>query len=253
MTTVISPRKASARTDAGPAVPAGYAQVAAAKLKRDRQSYSEFRAADQREHERLHEQYVTRAVKAAEGELRLRRIDLEAVEEDAAEKLAAFRALEDKARAAAEYARQQREAFERVKGLAETSPEEETGLSLRSAAADETEFNARRAADEAEAESQEADRDLAEVREALTSAERQLGAARKAAEVPAGTAPVSDVTMKACAGWLMTDEAWDALSVRDRQRVHFLAEPRPVFSDTEFRAMLREVPAYDGSALWAAG
>lgn len=248
MTTVISPRKVIARTEAGPAaVPAGYAQVTAAKLRRDRQSYAEFRAADQREHERLHGQYVTRAVRATEGEVRLRRLDLEALEEYAAEKLAAFRALADKSRAAGEYARLQDVAYEKVKGLAETPPEEETELSLRSSAAEETAFNARRAADEAEAESREADRDLAEVREQLTQAERDLGAARKAAQVPAGIAPISDVTIKACASWLMTDEAWNALSPRDRQRVHFLAEPRPVFSSVS------EMLAYDGSSLWVAG
>lgn len=225
--------------------------MAAAKLKRDRLSYAEFRAADQREHERLHELYVTRAVAVAESELRLRRIDLEALEEHAAEKLAACRALVDKSRKAAEYARLQLAAYEKVKGLAETEAEEETELSLRSSAADETAFNARSAANLAEAESGEADRDLAEVREQLTQAERGLEAARKAAEVPAGTAPISEITIKACAGYLMTDEAWDALPVRDRRRVHFLAEPRPVFSD--IRELFREAPADGGSALWAAG
>lgn len=244
-TTAISPRKVIARTETAPAGPAGYAQAAAAKLKRDRLSFAEFRAADQREHERLHERRVTGAVKAAESEVQLWRGDLEAVEEDAAEKLAALRALEDKARAAAEYARLQREAFERVKGLAETPPEEETELSLRSSAADETAFNARKAADEAGAESQGADRDLAEAREALTSAERQLESARKAAGVPAGTARISDVTMKACAGYLMTDEAWDSLSPQDRQRVHFLAQPRDVVSVAEF---LRSIAEYGGGA-----
>ena len=252
MTTVMSP-KAIARAQAGPAAEGGYARAEAAKLKRDRQSYAEFRAADQREHERLRELYMTRLVKAAETEVRLRRIDREALEEYAAEKLAAYRALADKSRAADEYARLQLVAYEKVKGLAETAPEEETGLSLRSSAAEETAFNARKAAGLAQAESAEADRDLAEVRGQLTEAERQLDAARKAAQAPAGTAPISDVTIKACASFLMTDEVWGALSLRDRQRVHFLAEPRAVSSLAECLAARREASTYDGSALWAAG
>lgn len=227
-------------------VPAAYAEAARRKLERDRKSFEEFRAADERDHEQVREQFVTRAVKAAEGEVQLRRMDLEALEEHAAEKLAAFRALEDKSRAVGEYARLQLAAYEKVRGLAETPPEEETELSLRSSAAEETAFNARTAAGQAEAESGEADRDLAEVREQLTAAERKLDMARKAARVPAGPAPLTDTTIRANASYLQADEVWATLDRDVRFRLRYLAEPRGVLTDQEWREQMHALTAANG-------
>lgn len=133
-------------------------------------AYIGSRTVDQREHDRLHEQRVTGAVKAAEKLVEVQRLNLDALEGYAGERLAAFRAAQDKARAAAEYARQQREAYDRARGDAGTGAEEETGLLIAADAADETAFQAGKAAQEREAESQEADRDLAEVRDWLAGA-----------------------------------------------------------------------------------
>lgn len=54
----------------GPAaVPAAWAQAAKAKLERDRKSYAAFRAVDQQQHDRVHEQRVTSAAAVAEDEV----------------------------------------------------------------------------------------------------------------------------------------------------------------------------------------
>jgi hypothetical protein len=236
-----------ARALVGPvAVPAAYAAAAKAKAKRDRESYAAFRTIDQAEHDKAHERRVTSAVAVAEDEVRLWRLDAEDAEPVAAEALATFRAAEDRSREACEFARQQRVAYERVKGKG--SAQEETDALVLADTADTVAFDAAKVMEEKQVELAGADRALAEAREGLAEAERQLVKARKAAEVPAGTAPISDTTIRACADYMQGDEVWDTLSRADKQRVQRLAEPRDIMSAQEWQAMMREVLEVGGGA-----
>jgi hypothetical protein len=231
----------------GPApVPAAYASAVKAKLERDRKSYSAFRAIDQQQHDLAHEQRVTEAVATAEDEVRLWHLDLEELEPEAAEALAGFRAAEDRARVAREFARQQLEAYELIKGKG--SPAEETEALIRADTADQVAINAAKVMEGKQAELAAADQSLAESREGLAAAERELDRVKKAAGIPAGAAPISDVTIRANAAYMQADEIWDTLSNADKQRVRNLAEPRGMLSDREFWAMTRQVLAIGGSA-----
>lgn len=219
-------------------VPAAYRAAVKAKLKRDRESYRAFRAVDQAEHERFHRQRVAAAVAEAEENAGFYRGDLATFEPAAGAALTAAREAEDRARETAEYARTQRLEYERVVGKA--SAREETDALLRADAADETAHQAAGLAAQAAEESRKADAALAETREGLAGAERMLDKARKRAQVPAGDAPISDVTVRACTAYMQVDEVWDQLAERDRRRVQRAGEPRPMMSDREWNAMMRE-------------
>ena len=233
--------------ETGPAaVPPAYAKAAAAKLKRDRQSYAEFRALDQQEHERFHRQRVDAAVAGAQDDLRLWQEDVTTLEPEAAEVLAVFRAAEDRAREAVKFAAQKRAEYERVKG--KVSPEEECEAVIRADTAENVAAEAAEVAEGKRAELADADQNLAEAREGLAAAERALDRARKAAEVPAGTAGISAATIKVCAAWMQADEVWDTLTAADKQRVRRAAQPRDVMSVPEFWAMMRRENAAEGGA-----
>jgi len=212
--------------------------VAKAKLERDRKSFEAFRAADQQQHDEAHRQRVTAAVALAEDDVRLWRLEAEEMEPAAAEALAGFRAVEDRAREARGYARQQLTAYERIKGKCPAA--EETEALIRSDTADQVATDAERVMEQKQAELAEADRLLAEAREGLAEAERELGKAREAAEVPAGAAPISDITIRSNAGYMQRDEVWDTLSRADKQRVQRAGEPRDLMSAQEWRAMMSE-------------
>lgn len=221
------------------ASPAAYAAAMKAKLKRDRESFAAFRKVDQEQHDRAHEHRVTSAVAAAEDDLRLWREDVEMLEPEAAEALAVFRAAEDRAREAAEFARQQRAAYDLAKGRAPAA--EETDLLIHADSADTVAAGAAEVMESRQAELSVADAALAEAREGLATAERHLDQVRAAVEgSTAGEAPLSDVTIRACAGYLQTDEVWNTLSRDVRFRLHYLAEPRAVMSDPEWHANVRE-------------
>jgi hypothetical protein len=239
MTTVIS-SGAVAQADAGlPAVPAAYQAAAKAKLKRDRESYGAFRAVDQQEHERAWKRHADAAVAAAENEVRLFREDVETLEPETEAALKAFRDAEDRAREAREYARRQQAEVERVKDTG--SAEEATDALLRADTADGVAADRQAAAERARAEFDGFDRDLWEAREGLAGAERVVVEAEKQAQVPAGAAPISDVTIRACTSYMQLDEVWDTLSERDKLRVRQAGQPRDMMSDEQFRAMVREV------------
>jgi hypothetical protein len=231
---------------AGPVpVPAAYAAAAKAKLKRDRESFAAFRAIDQQEHDKAHRQRVTSTVAAAEEDLRLWHADIEELEPDAAAALAAFRAAEDRAREAREYARQQLGAYELGKG--KSSPAEETEALIRADTADQVASDAAKVMEGRQAELLEADRSLAKAaREGLAGAERQLDKARKAAEIPAGTAPISNVTIRANSAFMQADEIWNALGRDVRFRVQRAGEPRDLMSTQEWQAMMRETAEIGG-------
>ena len=218
------------------AIPAAWAKAAAVKLERDRQSYAEFRAADQQQHERAHKERLTTAVAGAEDKLRLWREDIGVREPEAAETLAAFRAAEDRAREAVKFAAQKRAEYERIKGKA--SPEEETDAAIRADTADNVAADAAEVTEQKRAGLAEADQGLAGAREALAAAERALDRARKAAKIPAGTAAISDVTIRACAAHMQADEVWATLSTADKQRVRLAVQPRDMMSGRDFLAML---------------
>jgi hypothetical protein len=197
--------------------------------------------ADQAEHDRAHERRVIEAVAAAEEDLRLWREDVAQLEPEAEAALAAFRAAEDRAREAAEDARQDRVAHENAKG--KVSPKEERDLLIRADTADSVAADAAEVMAARQAELTGADAELAASREGLADAEPRLERVRKAAERPAGAAPLTDVTIRANASYLQTDEAWATLDRDVRFRLHYLAEPRGVMSDQEFRAQMHEVLA----------
>jgi hypothetical protein len=223
---------------APPAVPAAYAKAAAAKAKRDRQSYAEFRALDQEEFERARGRWLAAAVAAAERELRLWREDIPVYEPAAAEALAAFRAAEDRHRKAVKAAAGKRAEYERIRG--EATPEEEADAAVRADAADNVATDAAEVAEQKRAGLGDADRNLAGAREGLAEAERTLDKARKAAAVPAGVAPVSDVTISACAAWMQSDEVWDTLAEADRHKVRRAVHPRDMMTLEEMRALFRQ-------------
>jgi hypothetical protein len=222
------------RALAGPvAVPAAYAQAARAKLAADRKAFAAFRAVDQQQHDQAHEQRVTSAVAVAADEVRLWRLDIEDAEPEAAATLAAFRAAEDRARDAQGWARLKRAEYERAKG--KCTAQEETDALIVADTAETVAFDAAKVMEEKQAELAGADQALAEAREGLAAAERELDRAGKAAEDPAGAAPVSDVTIRANAYYMQADEVWEGLSRTDKQRVQRLAEPREVMSPREWR------------------
>jgi hypothetical protein len=221
------------------AVPAAYLAAAKVKLKRDREAYEAFRGIDQQQFEQALERRVTAAVEMWVEEVRLFGEDVETLEPEAEAALTVHRTAEDHLREASEYARQNRAAYELIRGKGPAAAETEA---LRGAdAADETVFQAEKAVAQAEAELREADQALAEVREGLAGAEKKLDEARQQAAVPAGTAPVSDVTMRACAGYMQCDAVWNDLSERDRFRVRQAAEPRDMMSEAEFQLALRQM------------
>lgn len=231
----------------GPAaVPAAWAQAAKAKLERDRKSYAAFRAVDQQQHDRVHEQRVTSAAAVAEDEVRLWRLDIEDAEPEAAEALAAFRAAEDRAREAREWARLKRAEYERVKG--KCTAQEETDALVVADSADTVAFDAANVMEEKQGELTSADQTLAEAREGLAAAERELDRARKAAQVPAGAAAISDVTIRVNASFMQADEVWDTLSRADKQRVQRMGQPRDIMNTQEWHAMMREAMAAAGGA-----
>ena len=92
-----------------------------------------------------------------------------------------------------------------------------------------------------QAEQAQADADLAEAREGLAAAEPELERVRKVAQIPAGAAPISDTTIRANACFLQSDEVWATLDRDVRFRVRYLAEPRGVLTDQEWREQMREV------------
>jgi len=221
------------------AVPAAYLAAAKAKLKRDREAYQAFRAVDQQQHERVHERRMAAAVEQWAEEVRLFGEDLEILEPEAEAALKAHRAAEDHLREAGEYARQKRAAYEFVKGKGPADKETEA---LRDAdAADETAWQAEQVVAQAEAALRAADGDLAEARDGLATAERTLDEARQQAGVRAGTAPVSDVTMRACSAFMQYPEVWDQLSDNERVRVRQAGEPRDMMSEVEFQLTLRRM------------
>ena len=236
--------QAAARAHA--VTPAAYAAAAKAKLERDRKSFEAFRAVDQAEHDRVHERRVSAAVAAAEDDVRLWRLDVEELEPQAEAVLAAFRAAEDRARETREYARQLRVAYEAVKGKG--SAREETGALIEADSADTVAADAAEVLALRQGELAAVDASLAESREGLAASERGLEKVRKAAEVPAGAAPISDTTLRANASYLQADEVWVTLGRDDRFRLHYLAEPRSVLTEQEWRAQMREVLASGGGA-----
>ena len=230
---------AAARLAAAPALPSAYAAAAKAKLERDRKSYQAFRKIDQDQHDLFHQQRVTSAVAAASEDLRLWHEDVEETEPQAAAALAAFRAAEDRARERREYAAQQHADYERIKDSG--SAEAETEALIRSDTAENVAFDSEKAMQEKQADLTVADAALAEARDGLAAAERHLDKVHaETAGSAAGPAPISDVTIRACSGYMQSDELWDTLSRQDRSRVHFLAGPRPVMSDREWQAQLAE-------------
>ena len=172
----------------------------------------------------------------AEDKARLWREDTGVREPEAAEALAAFRAAEDRGLEAVKFATQKRAEYERVRGR--TSPEEETDAAIRADAADNVAADAAEVTERKRAELAEADQGLAGAREGLAAAERALDRARKAAKVPAGTARISDVTIRACAAYMQADEVWGTLGEPDRQRVRLAVQPRDMMSGREFLAMI---------------
>ena len=165
-------------------VPPAWVKAAAAKLKRDRQSYADFRAADQQQHERAYEERMTRAVALAETDLREWQEDVAELEARAAEALAAFRAAEDRSREAAKFAAQKRLEYERIKGKG--GVEEEYDAAVRADTADTVAADAAEVLEEKRAAMADADECRAADRERPAGAERALDAARKEAAAPAG-------------------------------------------------------------------
>jgi hypothetical protein len=219
-------------------LPPAYTAVARAKQKRDAESYRAFRAVDQAEHDRAHEQRVTAEVDRWAEEVRLFGEDIAELGPEAEAALVAARAAEDRWREAGEYARTQRLEYERVRG--KVSASEETDASLRADAADETAHHAGQVAAQAAEESRQADEALAEARGGLVQAEQALERAQERAMMPAGTAPVSNVTVGACFAYMQQDEVWDELDDKDKFRVRQAGEPRPMMSTAQFQAMLRD-------------
>ena len=156
---------------------------------------------------------------------------------------------EDRSREACEDARQLRAEYERIKGKKGVPVREETDASLRADAGDETAHHAGQVAAQAAETSRQADVALAESREGLAGAERELERARKLAAIPAGEAPISDATMRACSAYMQSDEVWDGLSDRDRFRARRAGEPRDMMSDAQFQAMFRSTFGREGSVV----
>jgi hypothetical protein len=218
-------------------VPPAWAAAAKAKLERDRKSYAAFRAADQQAHEQAWKQRHDAAVAGAEENARLFRGDIEVLEPDAAEALEASRAAEDRARDAREYARRQEAEAGRIRetGTAEEATDAQVRADTADGIAAEREAEAAKAREHLDG----LERDLREAREGLEHAEHAVRAARKAAGVPAGTAPVSDATIRFNCAFMQADEVWNELTDRDKFRVRDAGEPRPMRDPREFWAELR--------------
>jgi hypothetical protein len=232
---------------AGPAaVPAAYAKAAVAKAKRDRQSYAEFRRLDQQEFERYYHARLDAAVAAAESDLPEWQKSVTGLEAERDEAVAAFRAAEDRWREAVKFADGKRREYERVKG--EGTVQEEYDATIAADTADGVAADAAEVMEQKRAEMAVADENLAEEREGLARPERTLDTARKEAAIPAGTAPVSDLTINADAAYMQSDEVWDTLTETDRRRVRRAVEPRNMMTGEEFWTMLRQGSAAGGNA-----
>jgi len=180
---------------------------------------------------------MAKAVADMEENAQLFRQDVERFEPRAGAALQACRDAQDRAREAREYARQCHAEHERIKG--KTSAAEETEALVRADAAEETAFHAEKAAAQAEDGLRAADEALAEAREGLTGAEQLLDRQRQQAARPAGTAPISDATIRANAAFMQCAEVWDQLAKQDRSRVHSAGWPRDLMSPREIGAMFQ--------------
>lgn len=132
-------------------------------LERDRRSYEAFRKVDQAGFERTWRERTAAAVARAADEVRMFGEDIEVLEPEVAEALAAARRAEDRAPDAWEDARQLRAELERVRGKLE--PREETQASIPADAADETAHHAGQEAEAAARQHAGLEEDLAEARE----------------------------------------------------------------------------------------
>jgi hypothetical protein len=115
---------------------------------------------------------MSAAVAAAEDEVGLWREDVETLGPEAGEALAAFRAAEDRARDARDYALQQGAEAERIKDSG--SAREVTDARVRADTADGVAADREADAVRAKAELDGFDKDLREAREGLEGAERSL-------------------------------------------------------------------------------
>ena len=135
-------------------------------------------------------------------------------------------------------------AYENAKG--KISPKEERDLLICADTADSVAADAAEVMAARQAELAEADASLAEAREGLAAAEPELERARKVALVPAGPARISDTTIRANASYLQADEVWATLDRDVRFRLHYLAEPRGVLTDQEWREQMHALTAANG-------
>jgi len=205
-----------------PVVPDAYNTVLQAKLKRDRQSFGEFRKVDQQLHDASRKQQIDATISELQESVRDYRLDITALEAEVAKQRSVVSLAGQHATAAEKYALEQRQAWELIRNdrLEDgTSPDEVVEAEIRMEKAERVAAARRTGAEPARIALEDAEAALAEERAELAEAEEQLARWAKAAGLPT-RAPLSDVTIRTFLALIQSDEQiLKSLSPAESERV----------------------------------
>ncbi len=205
-----------------PVVPGAYSTVLQAKLKRDRQSFGEFRKVDQELHDAGRKQQIDAEISELQENIRLYQMDITELEAEAARQRSVFSLADQHATAAEKYALEQRQAWELIRNdrLEDgSSPDEVVEAEIRMEKAERVAAARRAGAEPARIALEDAEAALTEERAELSEAEEQLARWGRAAGLTT-RAPLSDVTICTFLALIQSDEQiLKSLSPGESERV----------------------------------
>lgn len=189
-------------------IPEAYSPVLAAKVKRDRQSFADFRKVDQKVFDADRKRQLEARISELAESIRIYRTDILEWQHDAAKADGLFTLADAHATAAEKYAIEMRQAWELVRNdrLEDgRAPDEVAEAEIRMEKAEKVAAARRAKADQARISLDEAITALAGQRSALAEAERQLGGLEKATGRSV-QAPLSEVTAREFTELIAGDE-----------------------------------------------
>jgi hypothetical protein len=206
-------------------IPEAYKLALQAKVKRDRQSFAEFRKIDQELFDADRKRQLESRINEFRENIRVYQADITEWEHDAAKALDLFTLADEHAAAAEKYALEMRQAWELVRGdrLEDgRAPDEVAEAEIGMEKASKVAAARRGEADRARISLEETLAALAAQRSGLAGAERQLAGLEKALDLQV-TAPLSEVTARTFKDLIASDEQIrESLSERDITRAGFV-------------------------------
>jgi hypothetical protein len=204
-----------------------YADAVAAKLKRDRESYEEFRAIDQEIYERAVRRQRESNLAAAEEDVPLFTETVTELEAGVTEARKELQAAQARAATALRNAEKRLHEWE-VARDSEASPGEIDDAAVRMTQARKTAEQRAAPLEGLRKQLSDAEADLAFERQGLADAEKALQAAQQMMKAPPGTAPLSEMTVKVNAWYMQSDdEVWDSIGYEGRTMVRDAIHARP--------------------------